>query len=216
MGDPESGWPYSGAGPAGGGTPGRRGRWIVAALLVLGLAGGALVLHNAYASSPLAAASNLDPRGPLTAASAPGALLRLRPGSVEGTNIATAVGIPLGRAILEATGNGAGTSFAGRMTVRADRTHTGFVVTVVLPVRIGVLERRGEIRGGWLPGSSNVKTGVLSVTTPSGRVYGIRMNPKTHDATFVFDLARSDRNVASLNWNANAVIAQTDGSDPFS
>ncbi len=220
MGEAESGFSSHPGGRTGsatsGGASAHRGRFLVAALVVLGLAGGALVLHNAYASSPLAVASNLSPKGPLTAASAGTALLRLSPGSVEGTNIATTVGIPLRRAMLEATGNPAGTSFAGRITVRSDRTHRGFVITVVLPVRVGLLLRRGEIRPGWLPGSSNLKTGVLSVTAPSGRVYGLRMNPKTDEATFVFDLARSDRNVASLDWNANGVIAQTDGSDPFS
>lgn len=204
-----------GSTPKGGAS--RRSVWLVVAVIVVGIVGAGLILQNARSSSPITSAENLYPKGPLTRKTAGAALLKFRPGSVQGTNLASTVGIPIGQAILEATGNsGTLSRFPGRVAVRPDGSGTGFLVSVTLPVRLRFLENTGAIRLGWLPGSSNLKTGALSVTVRAGRVYGIRMNPRTHDAVFTFDLARSDRNVASLNWNASAAIAQTDGSDPFS
>ena len=200
-------------------TPRRqRGRWLVVMVVAAGLVGAALVVANANQASPIAEAAAFTPHGPLTAAAAPRALLALRPATVQGTNVADAVGMPLEQAMLLATGNDTapGGGFPGRITVRPDTSGRGYLVTVVLPVRVATLERDGEISLGWLPGFSNLKTGLLSVNVKSGQVYGIRMNPGTHEAVFVFDLARSGRNVVSLNWNANAVLEQTDGSDAFS
>jgi hypothetical protein len=39
------------------------------------------------------------------------------------------------------------------------------------------------------------------------------MNPRTRDAVFRFALAGSGQRLTSLNWNAMALITQTDASD---
>jgi hypothetical protein len=198
--------------------PKRVSRWLVVVLLAVGLVAGLMVLHSANRASPVTVATVFEPHGPLTAATAGAALLALRPATVEGTNVADMVGIPLEQAMLEATGNqvAPGGRFPGRVTVAPDASGRGYLVTVVLPVNVPHLLRAGDITVGWWPGSSNMKTGLLNVTVKAGQVYGIRMNPRTHVAVFRFDIARSGQNVASLNWNANAVLEQTDGSDALS
>jgi hypothetical protein len=198
--------------------PKRVSRWLVVVLLAVGLAAAFLVLRGANRASPVAVANVFEPHGPLTAATAGPALLAVRPATVEGTNVADTVGIPLEQAMLQATGNRLGPHgrFPGRVTVVPDASRRGYLVTVVLTVDVEHLLKTGDIVVGWWPGSSNLKNGLLNVTVKAGQVYGIRMNPRTHVAVFRFDIARSGQNVASLNWNANAVLEQTDGSDALS
>ena len=114
----------------------------------------------------------------------------------------------LGQAMCSATGTSpcAITRYPGRVTV-SPASNGRFLVTVVLTVNLKRLLAGGEISLGHFPGSSSLKTGRLAVSTDNS-IYGVNMNPATHQAVFRYYVSRSGLKVWALNWNALGAISQ--------
>jgi len=82
-------------------------------------------------------------------------------------------------------------------------------VTLHVPVQVAALERQGLITSI----GSNVRAGELRVSYDGRVVYALKVSPATHVAIFRFQLGASGQTLLSLNWNAMALITQTDSSD---
>lgn len=114
----------------------------------------------------------------------------------------------VGDAIRVATGHGA--HLAGRFpgtVILSGANARQWLLTVQIPVNVGVLRHRGEIMTGNLPGDSHLQQGKLLVSTTNS-VFAVNMDPKTRLATFRFALAKDDHTLWSLNWNANGIVSQ--------
>lgn len=83
-----------------------------------------------------------------------------------------------------------------------------YVINVTLTVNLARLEALGEVTPGALPGMSNIASGDLAVST-NNAIYGIRMNPQTHRASFRFFLGVRDRRAWATNWNALGIVSQS-------
>jgi hypothetical protein len=183
--------------------PGFAALLIALLLLVAGLT--FVVLKYAASKSPVTrvgpalALGSGSVRGPLTPATAREAVLTFVPSGAADS---------LGQAMCSATGTSPCPldRYPGRVLVRPAASGR-FLVTVVMTVDLKRLLAGGEISLGHLPGSSSLKTGKLAVSTDN-TIYGVSMNPNTHQAVFQYDVSRNGLKVWALDWNALGAVSQ--------
>ncbi len=115
----------------------------------------------------------------------------------------------LGTAMCAATGQSTCSlaHFPGQVHVTRSPENR-FLVSVVMTVQVQRLLKAGEISLGSLPGSSNLATGQLAVSSNSA-IYGVKMNPASHRAAFSFYLAASGSTVWATDWNALGAVSQS-------
>jgi hypothetical protein len=196
-------------------APRRVGRWVVALVVLVGAVGAWLVHLGAGQASPYLMASAANPAAPpRTSREAAERVLAFVPAAVNSTGVGQSVGRPVGKAILLATGNPP--SAIHVLVVRARHQAGGWWVQVTAPVDVQRLAASGEIHTGFFPGASDPARGRLNVHLADGTVFGIRFSPQSGRATFQFLLSTRGQSLESLNWNASAVLAQTDASDTLS
>lgn len=190
---------------------GRRGpgfALVLAVLLALVGVGALLVLKAVAKSSPT---RNLKPT-PIENAS--GRARDLKTPSAAKTAFLSFVPAgdtdSLGQAMCSATGQRTchlPAQFPGSVKISGP-VHGQYVINVTLTVNLPRLESLGEVTPGSLPGMSNVASGDLAVST-NNAIYGLRMNPKTHLASFRFFLGVHGRRVWATNWNALGIVSQS-------
>lgn len=178
------------------------GRSIVLGVLALTALGAALVLHDAGSTSPVMSVptATVMPR-PTSAAVARRDALSFVPSGAT---------LSVGAAIAAATGIGA-SALAGYAEVRP-LAGGGYRVDLAVPVDEHALLRDGRIFLGAGQGASNLKSGLLQVT--SGQVqFVVRVAARSGDASFAFRLSKSGETLSAMNWNANTVLSQTEVGD---
>jgi hypothetical protein len=178
------------------------GAYVVAGIVLVSALGAAAVWRDARTTSPVMSvpAAVALPR-PTTAAVARRDTLAFVP---SGANVSVA------DAVAAATGTTA-RGLAARARV-APLAGGGWAVTLTVPVNERALLRSGRIFTGPSQGASDLRRGLLQVT--AGQIqYVVRTGPATGQAVFAFRLARSGRTLSAVNWNANAVLSQTEVGD---
>ncbi len=178
---------------------------LLAALLVIVAVLALLVLKYEASRSPV---NNVKPALAMGSGAVAGPLSRVTAARDVLTFVPSGDAASLEHAMCDATGTAAcsPTRFPGQVAVRAV-SGSRFLVTIVLRVNVRRLLAGGEISLGSLPGSSSLKTGKLAVSTDNS-IYGVAMNPSTHEAVFRYYIARSGLKVWALNWNALGAISQ--------
>jgi hypothetical protein len=176
--------------------------WIAALLAAVAIATFLVLRQFALTApegriKPALAPNALPSTGPVTLVNAPARVLAFLPAGADDT---------VGQALRAATGNPPG-RFPGVVEVRPDGPHR-FFIAITMPVRIRHLLATGEISTGGIPGSSDLNTGKLAVST-NNAIYGVSMNPRTRRAVFLFALSRNGLNLWALNWNALGIISQS-------
>ncbi len=83
---------------------------------------------------------------------------------------------------------------------------------VRVPVDEQTLLRAGTIFTGVGQGASNLKTGLLQVTSDQTQ-FVLHVTPTTGSALFAFRLSASGATLSSTDWNANTVLSQTQVGD---
>lgn len=213
--------------PPGGSGPGRPGRpadgvgrmygkGIAIGIAVVGVGAALFVAHGAAHQSPFArtAPARIMPK-PRSPAQAVLDVMDFAPSGTGSTGLIVTPGVPMRAALGQATGAAnslvqTGPAAAAYTHATALRLKNGtYDVSFTVPVHLTALEHHGYVTG---PGS-DPGAGEIRVSYDGRAVYAIRMNPKTHRAEFRFALSANGQSLTSLNWNAMALITQTDSSD---
>lgn len=192
------------------------GKWIALAIAVVGVGAALFIAHGATDQSPYAQTgpSRVMPK-PHTPAEAIADVMNFAPTGTGSSGLIVTPGVPMRAALVQATGPVPALARTGPAAV--SYTHATAVrlkggtydVSFTVPVQVRYLESHGYVAG---PGN-DVTAGDLRVSYDGRAVYAVRMNPRTHVAVFRFALAANGQTLTSLNWNAMALITQTDSSD---
>lgn len=174
------------------------GRYVVAGMLALTALGALAVLRDAHGTSAVI--------------SVPAAVALPRPVTARIARRDTLAFVPAGASLSVAQAIAAATDTpASGLSARARVTALGaggWSVTLTVPVDERGLVRTGRIFTGRAQGASDLKTGLLQVTSGTTQ-YVVRVHPATDEARFAFRLSHSGQTLSATNWNANAVLSQT-------
>jgi hypothetical protein len=178
------------------------GRYIVLGMLAVTVLGAFAILHDAHSTNPvMSVPATTSLARPTTAAIARRDTLAFVPSGAS---------LSIKAAIAAATDYPAA-DLAGRTEVSA-LAGGGYALILSIPVDEHALLHSGRIFTGAGEGASNLKSGLLQVT--SGQVqFVVRVSPKSGDARFAFRLSKSGETLSSTNWNANTVLSQTQVGD---
>lgn len=194
----------------------RFGKLIALGIAVVGVGAALFIAHGAADQSPYAQTgpSRVMPK-PRSLSEAIADVMNFAPSGTGSSGLIVTPGVPVRAALEQATGpaealarNGpAAVAYAHATAVRLK--NGTYDVSFTVPVQVGYLESHGYVAG---PGT-DVAAGDLRVSYDGRVVYAIRMNPKTYRAVFRFALSATGQTLTSLNFNAMALITQTDSSD---
>ena len=194
----------------------RLGKVVALGIVIVGVGAALFIVHNVRSQTPFAQTTPIQamPK-PASKASAIRDVLDFVPRGTGSSGLVVTAGVSIEKALEQATGPDAALKTTGPAALsyihaRAVRLTSGtYVVSFSVPVHVRTLEKVGAVAG---PGT-DLRVGDLRVSYDGRAVYAIRMNPRTRDAVFRFALAGSGQRLTSLNWNAMALITQTDASD---
>lgn len=191
-------------------------RAVALAVAIVGVGGALFVAHGVKGQTPYTQTgpARIMPR-PVNARIALRDVLHFAPSGTGSTGLIILPGATMLAALQQATGPAKALATAGPAAfaythAKVVRLKSGaYNVSLIVPVQLGYLQHQGYLVG---PGT-DLQRGDLRVSLDGREVYAIDMNPKTHRATFAFQLSPNGQTLTSLNWNAMALVTQTDESD---
>lgn len=186
------------------------GKLLALGVVAVGVGAALFIDHAVQDQTPYARATAATPLPrPTDAHQALTDVLRFAPSGTGSSGLVVSAGVPIRTALAQATGLSANLP-ATRLDPHVLRIAGGaYDVTLRVPVQVAALARQGLITSI----GSDVRAGELRVSYDGRVVYALRINPATHVAVFRFQLGASGQTLMSLNWNAMALITQTDSSD---
>lgn len=174
------------------------GRYVVVGVLALTALGAFAVLRDAHSTgATLSVPAAVALPRPVTARVARRDALAFVPAGAS---------LSVAQAIAAATDTRA--SGLGARARVAPLGGGGWSVTLTVPVDERGLALSGRIFTGRAQGASDLRTGLLQVTSGQTQ-YVVRVRPATGDARFAFRLSPSGQTLSATNWNANTVLSQT-------